>query len=188
MKFFFSILIGLFIFSCKNDDRKSIEKKVFIVSKFNNDAEKHNQEAIAKNPELSTIKEIKLYDYPKGAVNFIFLNDGTVYFHNEELIWNWCGWSSDKIELTKRKLRKDSLHQISFNQIYPLLQSKSHEKSMKDSFYRLQPLSFSFENDTIENFAMYKLLQDIDSLGYHSFTIRRIAPFEIETTNAKKQH
>jgi len=186
MKFFFLILISLFIYSCKNKDRKSIEKKIFIVSKFNDDVENHNQEALAKNPELLNIKEIKLYDYPKGAVNFIFLNDGTVYFHNEELIFNFCGWGSDKIKPTIRNLTKDSLHQIRFNQIYPLLKSKSLEKNMKDNFDRLKPLSFSFENDTVKNFDFYKLLQDIDSLGYHSFTVRRIAPFETENINTQK--
>jgi len=179
-----SFILIVFIFSsCKNDEKKSHEKKVFIVSKFNDDIEKRTNEAVAKNPELTTIKEIKLYDFPKGAVNFIILNNGIVYFYNEELIWNWCGWSPDETELLRRKLSKDSLHQINYNQIYSLLKDKSFEKNMKNHQGRLQALSFSFENDTIKNFDMYKLLQDIDSLGYHSYNIRRIAPFESEAIN-----
>jgi len=37
--------------SCKNDEQKIVEKNVFSVSKFNNNIEKRNQEAFAKNPE-----------------------------------------------------------------------------------------------------------------------------------------
>ncbi|MCX8532598.1 hypothetical protein [Chryseobacterium luquanense] len=180
MRFLFSILIILFISSCKKDDKQNNEKRDFIVSKFNDDINKHFEEAKLKNPELAEIKEIKFYDYPKGAVNFIILNNGIVYFYNEELIWNWCGWSPDKTEVLRRKLSKDSLHQIHYNQIYSLLKDKSFEKSMKNHQGRLQTLSFSFENDTIKNFDIYKLLKNIDSLGYHSYNIRRIAPFESE--------
>jgi len=82
MKFLFSILIILFISSCKKDDSKHIEKRNFIVSKFNDDIEKHFQEARLKNPDLALIKEIKFYNYPKGAVNFIFLKDNSVYYYN----------------------------------------------------------------------------------------------------------
>jgi hypothetical protein len=51
-------------------------------------------------------------------------------------------------------------------------------KKMIDREGRLQTLSFSFESDTIKNLDIYRLLRDIDSLGYHSYTVRRIAPFE----------
>jgi hypothetical protein len=78
--------------SCKNDEQKIVEKNVFSVSKFNNNnIEKRTKEANAKNPELSTIKEVELYDFPKRAVNFIISKSGKVYFYNEELIWNCCG-------------------------------------------------------------------------------------------------
>lgn len=171
-------LMALLISSCKKDEMKSVEKKVFIVSKFNDDNEKRVQEILAKNPELSTIEEIKLFDYPKGAVNFIILNSGKVYFYNEELIWNWCGSRVDDKDIINRKLSKDSLHQIDYHQIYSLLKDRSFEKNMKDHQGRLQTLSFSFESDTIRNLDIYKLLKDIDSLGYHSYSIRRIATFE----------
>lgn len=91
MKFLFSILIILFISSCKKDDKQNNEKRDFIVSKFNDDIEKRFQEVKLKDPELVKIREIELYDYPKGVVNFIFLKDNSVYYYNEELIWDWCG-------------------------------------------------------------------------------------------------
>lgn len=178
MKIFFLIIASLFILSCKNDEIKEVEKKVFIVSKFNSDIEKNIQEAILQDPERASLIEIKEYDYPKGAINFIIMKDSTVYFYNEKLIWDWCGWNSNKVELKKRILQKDSLHKISFNQIYPLLQFKSLEKKMRDGWNNLYPISFSFENDTIKNFDVYKLFQEIDSLGFHSYDVRRIAPFE----------
>ncbi|TXF79539.1 hypothetical protein [Chryseobacterium sp.] len=181
MKIFFQILLmTLIITSCKGDDKKSSEKKVFIVSKFNNDLEKHSQDTKYKNPDLSSVKEVKQFDYPKGAINFIILKDNSVYYYNEKLISNWCGWGSNKIQPMKRLLQKDSLHLISFNQIYPLLQSKSLDKNMRDYSDRLYHVSFSFDNDTIKNSNIYKLLHDIESLGYHSYNVRRIAQFEIE--------
>ena len=185
MKNIFSILFVLTIFSCKKDKINSTEKRDFIVSKFNNDNEKRVQESLLKNPELTKIKETDLYDYPKGAINFIFLKDNTIYFYNEELISNWCGWKSNEIEPMKRTLSKDSLHKINFNRIYSLLKSKSSEKSMKNHTNMLHYLSFSFENDTIRNFDIYKLLQAIDSLGYHSYTVRKIAPFETKAIDNK---
>lgn len=172
------------IFSCQKKEGKSIEKRDFIVSKFNDDAEKRFQEAKRKNPELADIKVIELDDYPKGAVNFIFLKDNSVYYYNEELIWNWCGWGSDKIIPNKRFLHEDSLHQINFNKIHTFLEAQSLDENMKNHRNELQHLSFAFDNDTVKNLDVYKLLKDIDSLGYHSATIRRIAPFEI---NAMKK-
>lgn len=174
------MLVVFVISSCKNDDKKSIGREVFIVSKFNDDVEKRFQNAKLKNPELIKIEAIQEFDYPKGIINFIILKDGKIFYYNEELTWNWCGWHSDKEELFKRRLSKDSLHQINYNQIYNLLKDKSFEKNMRNHQGRLHPLSFSFENDTIRNFDIYKLLQDIDSLGYHSYNVRRIAPFESE--------
>lgn len=187
MKFLFSTLIVLFISSCKKDDSKNIEKRDFIVSKFNDDIEKRFQEAKLKNPDLVKIKVVELDDYPKGAVNFIFLKDNSVYYYNEELIWNWCGWGLDKIIPNKRFLHEDSLHQINFNKIYTFLEAQSLDKSMKNRRNELQNLSFAFENDTVKNLDVYKLLEDIDSLGYHSATIRRIAPFEINALQKRNK-
>lgn len=187
MKFLFSTLIVLFISSCKKDDSKNIEKRDFIVSKFNDDIEKRFQEAKLKNPDLVKIKVVELDDYPKGAVNFIFLKDNSVYYYNEELIWNWCGWGLDKIIPNKRFLHEDSLHQINFNKIYTFLEAQSLDKSMKNRRNELQNLSFAFENDTVKNLDVYKLLEDIDSLGYYSATIRRIAPFEINALQKRNQ-
>lgn len=129
---------------------------------------------------------MELSDSPKGAVNFIILNSGKVYFYNEKLVWDWCGWNSDETKVSERKVSKDSLHQIDYNQIYFLLKDKSFDKNMRNHQGSLQTLSFSFEADTISNFDIYKLLQDIDSLGYHSYTIRRIATFESESISKKK--
>ena len=82
-------------------------------------------------------------------MNFIILNSGKVYFYNEELIWNWCGWHVDDKDIINRKLSKDSLHQIDNNQIYSLLKDKSFEKNMKDHQGRLQTLLFSFKSDRL---------------------------------------
>lgn len=170
--------MALLISSCKNDDKKSIGKEIFIVSKFNNDIKKRFEDARLKDPELSKIKAIQEFDYPKGIINFIILKDGKIFYYNEKLIWNWCGWHSDKAEVVKRELSNDNLHQISYDQIYSLLKDKSVEEKMKDHHGELHTLSFSFETDTIKSYDVYKLLQDIDSLGFHSYTIRKIAPFE----------
>jgi len=178
MKFLFSIILVLIISSCKNDQVKNIEKRDFIVSKFNDDIEKRFQEAKLKDPKLVKIKENELYDYPKGAVNFIFLKDNSVYYYNEELIWNWCGWGSDEMIPIKRSLHKDSLHHINFSNINSFLEAQSLDKNMKNNRNEFQHLSFAFENDTIKNYNISKLLQDIDSLGYHSYTVRRMAEFE----------
>jgi len=179
MRILLFLSLALFFLSCQEKGETANEKRVFIVSEFNNEIEKRTQLAIAKNPELSKIKEIKTHDYPKETVDFIFLNDGTVYVYNEELIWNWCGWDPGAEGVEKRKLPKDSLHQINYTQIYPLLKNKSFEKSMRNDRNMLHHLSFSFEKDTIRNYDIYKLLHDIDSLGYHSYNIRNISAFEI---------
>lgn len=153
-------------------------RRSFIVSKFNSDIEKRIQEAISTNPELSTIKDISFYDYPKGEINFIILNDGTTYYYIEEYIWNWCGWGSDKIKPLKRERAQDSLHKIKFNQIYSILKERTLKVDWINQNNNPHHISFSFENDTIKIFDIYKLLQDIDSLGYHSYNIRRTAPFK----------
>ncbi|WP_265427734.1 hypothetical protein [Chryseobacterium sp. YIM B08800] len=186
MKFLFSTLIILFISSCKKDDSKNIEKRDFIVSKFNDDIEKHFQEAKLKNPDLAIIKEIKFYDYPKGAVNFIFLKDNSVYYYNEQLFSLICGTGLENLKPAKRVLSSDSLKIIKYSEIYNHLKAKASEEKMKDGRQNLRHLSFAFENDTIKNYNISKLLQDIDSLGYHSYTIRRIAPFEINALSKTK--
>lgn len=186
MKISYAVIIALIISSCQNDDKNIVEKKIFIVSQFNSNIEKKYKEAKLKNPELSSIQEMKEYDYPKGDVNFIILKNRTVYFYNEELIGNWCGWNSNHVQPQRRKLRNDSLHQINFNQIYTLLQSKCLEKKMRNDSLRLFHLSFSFEGDTVKKFDIYKLLQDIDRLGYQSYTVRTLAPFERQAITHKK--
>jgi len=70
MKFLFSILIILFINSCEKNEKQNIEKRDFIISKFNDDIEKRFQQAKLKNPDLAVIKEIKFYDYPKRSCKF----------------------------------------------------------------------------------------------------------------------
>ena len=184
MKFLFSTLIVLFIFSCKKDYSRNIEKRDFIVSKFNDDIEKDFQKAKLKNPDLVKIKVVELDDYPKGAVNFIFLKDNSVYYYNEELFSLMNGL--EYVKPQKRILFSDSLKIIKYSGIYNFLKTKSTQGKMKDGRQNLQHLSFAFENDTIKNYNIYKLLQDIDSLGYHSYTIRRIAPFEIKTLTKNK--
>ena len=166
------------IFSCQKKEEKNIEKRDFIVSKFNDDAEKYFQEAKLKNPELSEIKVIKASDYPKGDINFIFLKNNSIYYYIEKSDKILCVWDSDKIRPIDRILSKDSLHQIKFQTIYSFLKKESIDKKIKENFQNMQHLSFSFENDTIKDYNIYKLLQDIDSLGYHLYTVRRIAPFE----------
>lgn len=178
MKFLFSVLIILFINSCKKNDKQNIEKRDFIVSKFNDDSKKHFEEAKLKNPQLAEIKEVNLYDYPKGAVNFIFLKDNSVYYYNEQLFSLICGTGLENLKPAKRVLSSDSLKIIKYIEIYNLLKAKSKEEKMKDGRQNLQHLSFAFENDTIKNYNISKLLQDIDSLGYHSYTVRRMAEFE----------
>lgn len=178
MKFLFSTLIILFISSCKKDDSKNIEKRDFIVSKFNDDIEKDFQEAKLKNPDLVKIKVVELDDYPKGAVNFIFLKDNSIYYYNEQLFSSICGTGLENLKPAKRVLSSDSLKIIKYNEIYNLLKTKASDEKMKDNWRNLQHLSFAFENDTIKNYNISKLLQVIDSLGYHSYTVRRMAQFE----------
>ncbi|MBW8522759.1 hypothetical protein K0U91_14715 [Chryseobacterium chendengshani] len=186
MKIFFPILMILVFSSCKNDGKNRVEKKIFIVSKFNIDIEKHHQKTLAKNPELSKIKEIKLYDYPKGGINFIFLKDGSIFYHQEELLTFVCGNGLENLKPINRTLSEDSLHQIQLREIYNFLKEKSADKELKNNWARLHHLSFSFENDTIKNFDIHKLLKDIDSLGYQSYNVRRIAPFESEALKITK--
>lgn len=186
MKFLFSILIILFSNSCEKNEKQNIEKRDFIISKFNDDIEKRFQQAKLKNPDLAVIKEIKFYDYPKGAVNFIFLKDNSVYYYNEQLFSLICGTGLENLKPAKRVLSSDSLKIIKYSEIYNLLKAKSTEEKMKDGRQNLQHLSFAFENDTIKNYNISKLLQDIDSFGYHSYTVRRMAPFEINALSKIK--
>lgn len=178
MRVAFLLLTVFIISSCQNDDKKSVEEKVFIVSKFNNDIEKRFEDARLDDPELSIIKQPKLYDYLKGVFNFIFFKDGSVLYHQEELFTIMCGNGLENLKPIKRQLSKDSLHRIQFKEILNFIKEKSENKELKNNWISLNHLSFSFENDTIGNLNIYKLLQDIDSLGFHSYTIRKIAPFE----------
>lgn len=186
MRFLFSILIIFIIFSCQKKEEKSLEKRKFIVSKFNDDAEKHFQEAKRKDLELIQIEDIELYDYPKGAVNFVFLKDNSIYYYNEELLSLMCGNDLEFLKPKKRFLSSDSLKSIKYSEIYRLLKIKSAKEEMRNHRNELQHLSFSFENDTIKDFDIYQLLKNVDSLGYHSYTVRRIAPFELNAVNNRK--
>lgn len=185
MKIFFLIIASLITLSCKNDETKEVEKKVFIVSKFNSDIEKNIQEAILRNPDLEALNDVKLYDYPKGEINFIFTNDDKIYYHYESLIDLMCGYEVDKIPISNRILLSDSLHQIKFENIYPFLNNSIKEHRLKNSWNRLKPISFSFQSDTIKNHDIYNLLENIDSLGYHQYNIRKMAPFEIKAIKEK---
>lgn len=185
MKYISIFLIFVSFLSCTKTEKKAVVKEYFIVSKFNNDIEKRIQEAILKNPELSTIKEFKEYDYPKGAINFIFLNDTSVFYYNEELVWNWCGTGLDYLQPEKRSLSSENLKSIKYNEIYNLLKVNSNKEEMKNGWQNLNHISFSFENDTIKDLDIKKLLQNVDSLGYHRFTVRKIAPFEEKAIKEK---
>lgn len=77
--------MALLISSCKNDDKKSIGKEIFIVSKFNNDIKKRFEDARLKDPELSKIEAIQEFDYPKGIINFIILKDGKIFIITKNL-------------------------------------------------------------------------------------------------------
>ena len=80
---FLNFFIIILIISCSKKD----EKKPFVVSEFNRNLEKHFEEAKKKNPELNKIREIKLYDYPKGKLNFIFTKDNKIYFYEDRLVF-----------------------------------------------------------------------------------------------------
>ncbi|WP_139423675.1 hypothetical protein [Chryseobacterium mulctrae] len=75
---------------------------------------------------------------------------------------------------------------IKYSEIYNLLKAKAAVEKMKDGRQNLRHLSFAFENDTIKNYNISKLLQDVDSLCYHSYTVRKIAPFEISALSKAK--
>ena len=172
MKFvYFFILIS--IISCNKEEIQ----KPFIVSEYNRNVEKHFQEAKKKNPELEKIREIKLYDYPKGKLNFIFTKDNKIYYYEEEIINSFCGVDLEK-EVYIRKLSKDSLHLIKYQNIRNILAYSKNRKDFKNSWKELHPIMFIFENDTIADYNIQKLLNQIDSLGFHRYNIRRIAPFE----------
>lgn len=184
MKKYIFLSVTLFFFSCEKKQQKIPQKRLFIVSKFLKDRKKQHQEALSKNPELSSIKIVREYDYEKGMFNFLFLSDGRIVYYKEDLIWNWCGWESTT-NLRKRILSKDSIHSIDFKEIYPLLQSKRLNKDSYNNSHILKPLIFAFENDTVKNRDIYTLLNNIDSLGYHLYDVRKIAPFEKEALKAK---
>lgn len=58
----------LFLGSCKKTESIPDEKRLFIVSEFLKDREKHIQELKRKEPDLEVIPEIELYDYPMGKL------------------------------------------------------------------------------------------------------------------------
>ena len=168
----------IILFSCGKKNHVDETKKIFIVSDFNRKIQIRDQKALEENPQLVSLKIIQEYDYPKGSINFIFKQNGTIFLYKEEMFDIMCGTGMNEIEPIKRTLDKDSLKLIKYNQIENYLKSQSNIKNMKNGWGDMRPLSFSFENDTIKNFDVYKLLQNIDILGYHHYFVRRIAPFE----------
>lgn len=162
------------IISC---NKQEIQKP-FIVSEYNRNLEKHFEEAKKKNPELSTIPEIKLFDYPKGKINFIFSENGKINFYYEDMWDIICSVGLDKLKPEKRTLDCDSLHSISFNEIRSFLEKSKYKKEYQNHRGELYPLFFAFEKDTISKYNIQKLLNDADSLGYHQYDVRRMAPFE----------
>lgn len=172
MKFvYFFILIS--IISCNKEEIQ----KPFIVSEYNRNIEKHFQEAKKKNPELEKIREIRLYDYPKGKLNFIFTKD-KIHYYEEEFQDMFCVWGLENQPIIKRQLLKDSLYTIKYQNIRNILAYSKNRKDFKNSWKELHPIMFIFENDTIADYNIQKLLNQIDSLGFHRYNIRRIAPFE----------
>lgn len=173
MKFvYFFILIS--IISCNKEEIQ----KPFIVSEYNRNVEKHFQEAKKKNPELEKIREISLYDYPKGKLNFIFTKDNKIYYYEEEFQDMLCVWGLENQPIIKRQLSKDSLHTIKYQNIIKFLKYSKNREDLKNSWKEQHPIMFIFENDTIADYNIQKLLNQIDSLGFHQYNIRRIAPFE----------
>ena len=173
MKFvYFFILIS--IISCNKEEIQ----KPFIVSEYNRNIEKHFQEAKKKNPELEKIREISLYDYPKGKLNFIFSKDNKIYYYEEEFQDMLCVWGLENQPIIKRQLSKDSLHTIKYQNIIKFLKYSKNREDLKNSWKEQHPIMFIFENDTIADYNIQKLLNQIDSLGFHQYNIRRIAPFE----------
>ena len=172
MKFFLPFIL-ISIISCNKEEIQ----KPFIVSEYNRNVEKHFQEAKKKNPELEKIREIRLYDYPKGKLNFIFTKDNKIYYYEEEIINSFCGVDLEK-EVYIRKLSKDSLHLIKYQNIRNILQNSIKKDDSKNLWNELHPISFIFEKDTISEYNISQLLIEIDGLGFHQCHIRRIAPFE----------
>ena len=173
MKFFLPFIL-ISIISCNKEEIQ----KPFIVSEYNRNVEKHFQEAKKKNPELEKIREISLYDYPKGKLNFIFSKDNKIYYYEEEFQDMLCVWGLENQPIIKRQLSKDSLHTIKYQNIIKFLKYSKNREDLKNSWKEQHPIMFIFENDTIADYNIQKLLNQIDSLGFHQYNIRRIAPFE----------
>ncbi|MNK76592.1 hypothetical protein D3C87_961660 [compost metagenome] len=90
----------------------------------------------------------------------------------------FCVWGLENQPIIKRQLLKDSLHTIKYQNIRNILAYSKNRKDFKNSWKELHPIMFIFENDTIADYNIQKLLNQIDSLGFHRYNIRRIAPFE----------
>gem|GEM_PF-6333365 len=63
------------------------------------------------------------------------------------------------------------------------MEQSKNKKEYKNSWGRLYPISFIFENDTITKYNIQNLLNKADSIDYHQYNIRRIAPFEKKVLN-----
>lgn len=169
---YFFLIIS--ILSCN----KKENQKPFIVSEFNRNLEKHFKEEKRKNPELLEIGDIQLYDYPKGKLNFVIAKNDKIYYYQEDIINGFCGTELAPEGKIIRTLSKDSLHITRFQNIKLILAQSKNKKEYKNSWGRLYPISFIFESDTITKYKIQNLLNEVDSLGYHQYNVRRIAPFE----------
>ncbi|OWR13921.1 hypothetical protein [Kaistella sp.] len=185
MRFLILLIMILFLGSCKKTESIPDEKRLFIVSEFLKDREKHIQELKRKEPDLEVIPEIELYDYPMGKLNFIITKDNKIFYHSEEVFSPLCGYGLDEIKLEKRSLSSDSLHEIKFEKIYPFLKKSSKNQNLIDSWGYLKPLSFSFESDSVKNIDIYKFLENIEDLGYKQYFVRRTAAFENQALISK---
>ena len=173
MKSIYFLLIILII-SCN----KREEQKPFIVSEFNRNLEKHFEESKKKDSSIILINDIQLFDYPKGKLNFIFTKDNNIHYYQEDIIDGFCGAVIEQSGKIKRALSKDSLHLIKYPDIIKLLRISKNKNGFNNNWKEMHPIVFIFENDTISNYDIQKLLTDIDNLGYHRYNVRRIAPFE----------
>lgn len=124
MKYFYLFLI-ISLISCNKEEIQ----KLFVVSEYNKNLEKYFQEAKKKNPELEKIREISLYDYPKGRLNFIFSKDNKIYYYEEEFQDMLCVWGLENQPIIKRQLSQDSLHTIKYQNIIKFLE---HSKNRED--------------------------------------------------------
>ena len=169
---YFLFLIS--ILSCK---KKELQKP-FIVSELNRKWEKHFEEEKKKDPDVLLIENLQPFDYPKEKLNFIFTKKDKIYYYQENIINEFCGTEIKPDFKIKRQLSTDSLHLIKYDDIKNILKSSVNKEDFKNNYKELHPISFIFEKDTISEYNIQQLLIQVDSLGFHRYNVRRIAPFE----------